>query len=38
VSGDAILARIELAADNAVLAEGATDCLANLSDGAIRVD
>jgi hypothetical protein len=38
VSGDTVLARVELAADDAVLAEGTTDGLANLSDGAIGVN
>jgi hypothetical protein len=38
VPRDAVLACVELAADKAVLAEGAADRLADLSDGAVGVD
>lgn len=38
MSSDTILARIELASDNAVLAERSTDRFADLTNSAVRVD
>jgi hypothetical protein len=38
MSCDAVLTRIELAADNAVLAEWSTDLFANLANCAVGVD